>query len=215
MWIDNLITWIRDRWFKVETPAHDSMVNMLVSVRDQLQEVKEELQYDKDILLKEIKKKDAILHAMIEMMPDMVWCKDKEGRYIYANKAIREGLLFDDNPIGKNDIELALAAKKRFGADKHTFGEVCGNSDLVVLGNRSKGQRFMESGLVKGENLDLEVHKAIVELEGDIIGVVGSGRDMTEYRRELLKRNCKGCPISEDIFKKWEYINNDKGEQNG
>lgn len=69
----------------------------------------------------------------------------------------------------------------------------------------------MESGLVEGENLDLEVHKAIVELEGDIIGVIGSGRDMTEYRRELLKRNCKGCPIAVDIFKKWEYINNDEG----
>ena len=141
---------------------------------------------DKQLLLKELCKKDAIISAMIEKLPDMLWFKDVDGKYIYANKAIRENLLLDENPEGKTDLELSYAAKQEYGDREHTFGEVCGNSDKDVLEN------------------DLEVNKSIVKVDGEIIGVVGSGRDITEYREELIGN------AQLDVFEKNEYLNKDR-----
>ena len=154
-------------------------------------------------MLKELYKKDVIISAMIEKLPDMLWFKDVEGKYVYANKAIREGLLLDDNPEGKTDVELSYAAKEKYGDREHTFGEVCDDSDKDVLENEYESKRYVESGKVKGKMLHLEVHKSVVKVDGEIIGVVGSGRDITEYREELIEN------AQIDVFEKNEYINKD------
>lgn len=187
-----------------KTPIYDSMLKQLEDIQKCLKEVKEELTFDKEVLLKELKKRDMIISAMIEELPDMLWFKDADGKYVYANKAIREGLLFDDKPIGKTDAELAFQAKKKFGEEEHTFGEVCGDSDDDMLKNRYTSKRYVESGKIKGVMTHLEVHKSILEMDGEVIGVIGSGRDITEYREELLaKGDCT------DVFKKNEFINKD------
>jgi hypothetical protein len=143
------------------------------------------------------------------MQPNIA--QDLDGKYLYANTAIRDNLLFDRNPIGKGDVELALAAKKRFGEENHTFGEKCANSDLVVIDLTQKGLfkkeygRFLESGKVKGKMLYLEVFKAPLFINGVLTGTVGTGRDMTEYVEAFRANNCDGCRKMKDIFKKYEY----------
>ena len=52
--------------------------------------------------------------------------------------------------------------------------------------------------------LHLEVNKSIVKVDGEIIGVVGSGRDITEYRGELIGN------AQLDVFEKNEYLNKDR-----
>jgi PAS domain-containing protein len=188
-----------------KTPIYDSMLKQLEDIQKCLKEVKEELTFDKEVLLKELKKRDIIINAMIEELPDMLWFKDVNGKYVYANRAIREGLLFDDKPIGKTDVELALQAKKQFGDENHTFGEVCGNSDKDTLEGGHTGKRYVESGKIKGEMKHLEVHKSVLVMEGEVIGVVGSGRDITDYREELL---AKGDCV--DVFKKNEFTNKEE-----
>lgn len=127
----------------------------------------------------------AVRNAMDAMMPDMLWAKDIHGRYIIANKAIRERLLQDCSPYGKNDVELANAIKERIGNDMHTFGEICGNSDKVVLENDTP-MKFNEDGLINGEYVMLQVHKnTIKDRAGNIIGTVGVGRDITFEVNEL------------------------------
>ena len=140
---------------------------------------------------------------MIEQLPDMLWFKDSEGKYIYANKAIREGLLFDCNPIGKTDVEIAKKNKEIQGDSNFTFGEVCGNSDKDMLENQYTCKEYVESGKVKGKMLHLAVNKTIVKLDGEILGVAGSGRDITIYREKLLQSN------QEDVFKINEFENKD------
>ena len=188
-----------------KTPIYDSMLKQLEDIQKCLKEVKEELTFDKEVLLKELKKRDMIISAMIEELPDMLWFKDQNGKYVYANKAIREGLLFDDKPIGKTDVELAFQAKKKFGEEEHTFGEICGDSDADKLDGRYTSKRYVESGKIKGIMTHLEVHKSILEMDGEVIGVIGSGRDITDYREELL---AKGEDI--DVFKRNEFTNKDK-----
>lgn len=134
-----------------------------------------------------------LLRMLSDNLPDMLWAKDVNGKYIFANKAICENLLMakDTNePIGKGDVFFALREREKHKENKdwHTFGELCFNSDEVVLKNM-KNMVFEEYGNVKGKPLYLEVHKApFFDTTGRLLGTVGSGRDITEEikaKREL------------------------------
>lgn len=129
-----------------------------------------------------------LLRLLTEDLPDMLWVKDIEGRYLYANQAICDGLLMakdTQEPIGKGDVFFALRERDKYKDDPewHTFGELCFNSDKVVIEN-NKPMRFEEYGNVKGELLYLEVYKApFYDNYGNIIGTVGTGRDITELKK--------------------------------
>ena len=187
----------------IETPIYDNVIQQLQEIHEGIQEVRDSLRMDKQLLLKELYKKDVIISAMIDKLPDMLWFKDVNGKYVYTNKSIRENLLLDENPEGRTDLELSYAAKQEYGDKEHTFGEVCGDSDKDVLENEYEGKKYVESGKVKGKMLHLEVNKSIVKVDGEIIGVVGSGRDITEYREELIGN------AQLDVFEKNEYLNKD------
>ena len=188
----------------IHTPLYDSMLQELRVIVDEIKAVKDQLHKDKQILEEELIKRDVIIHSMIEHLPDMLWFKDTQGKYLYANKAIRENLLLSTNPIGQTDVELAKQAKLVWGDREHTFGEMCGNSDQDILANNYVGKEYVESGKVKGKILHLAVNKSIVIVNGKIIGVVGSGRDITLYREELINSG------KEDIFKINEFKNKDE-----
>jgi len=134
----------------------------------------------------------SLLTALTDNLPDMLWMKDIKGRYLYVNKAICEGLLMakDTNEvIGKDDIFFANRERElhKDKTDWHTFGELCFNSDQMVIEN-NKPMKFEEYGNIKGKLLYLEVNKApFYDNEGNIIGTVGSGRDITELKMAQLK----------------------------
>jgi signal transduction histidine kinase len=121
----------------------------------------------------------------------MLWVKDLNGIYMYANQAICDGLLMakdTDEPIGKNDIFFALRERETHSDNPnwHTFGELCFNSDLIVI-NNNKPMKFEEYGNVKGEMLYLEVYKApFYDVNGNIIGTVGAGRDISQLKKTQL-----------------------------
>lgn len=129
-----------------------------------------------------------LLELLTQHIPDMLWAKDTNGNYLYANKTICEGLLMakdTQEPIGKNDVFFALREREahKDKPDWHTFGELCFNSDIDVI-EQNKAMRFEEYGNVKGEMLYLEVYKApFYDEEGNIIGTVGSGRDITKLKK--------------------------------
>ena len=130
----------------------------------------------------------SMVRLMCDNLPDLIWTKDLENRFIFANKACCEKLLNardTDEPIGKTDIYFANRERESHpeNSEYHTFGEKCTGSDLVVLETK-KPKRFDESGNVKGEFLFLDVYKAPFEDEnGDIIGTVGCARVATKERR--------------------------------
>lgn len=125
-----------------------------------------------------------MLRMMCDNVPDMIWAKDLDKNYIFANKAICEHLLGakDTNePIGKNDLFFAQRERNLYpdNPDWHTFGEICQDSDYSTL-RQGKTARFEESGNVKGKYLCLDVFKApFVNDRGEMIGVVGTARDIT------------------------------------
>ena len=106
-----------------------------------------------------------LLKSIINSLPDMLWAKSIDGTYIYANKSIIDKLLFSstlENTIDRKDAEMASVRRKAVGNENHTFGEICGNSDYVIL-DSLKPERFLEFGKVDGKDLYLEVHKDILK----------------------------------------------------
>ena len=203
------MNWVKIReWFTGDRCAIDAYFTQLEIKMDLLlgrcDKIEEKLDKDIKELTEELEFYKAMIHSVAETLPDMMWCKGIDGKYLYANKAIREGLIFSEYPIGRDDVDLAGKAKEMFGDENHTFGEKCANSDKVVL-EQMRPMRFLESGKIKGKRVYLEVFKAPMMIGGRLAGVVGTGRDMTEYVEAYREQNCNGCGKMTDIFSKYEF----------
>ena len=129
-----------------------------------------------------------LLNLLTKHLPDMLWVKDLDGKYIYTNQAICDGLLMakdTQEPIGKGDVFFALRERElhKDKPDWHTFGELCFNSDQDVIDN-DEAMKFEEWGNVKGKLMYLEVYKApFYDKDGNIVGTVGAGRDITKMKK--------------------------------
>jgi len=125
---------------------------------------------------------------MCDNVPDMIWAKDLEKRFLFVNRAMCFqflGARDTDEPLGKTDLFFAEREKAAYPEQPEgpRFGEICVNSDEVVIKNR-KAQRFDEFGRVRGKFFFLDVHKApFWDEKGQMIGTVGCGRDVTREKR--------------------------------
>ena len=143
------------------------------------------------------KEQSHLFRLMSDNIPDMVWSKDMEGRFTFANKAICEKLLIakdTEEPIGKSDSYFAERQKRLYPGRKnwYTFDKLCSDSDSLVF-NLQKPVRANEFGYVQGKFLYLDVYKAPIFNENNqIIGIVGHSRDITkekEAEKALLLRD--------------------------
>lgn len=139
-----------------------------------------------------------MFRLLTDNMQDMLWAKDLDKRYIFANRAVCEKLLNASDtgePIGKTDMFFARRERAANQEDPewHTFGEICKDSDNVVMNTREPGQ-FDEYGNVQGQFMFLDVHKApLLDENGQMIGTVGSARIVTrekelESEKELSQK---------------------------
>ena len=195
--LKKFIKWIgRNSPFTLDTPHLDKFIRSIDDIRCDIKDVRTAIAEEKEFLEKELRHKESVISALFEAVPDMVWYKDINGRYVYANSAIKDGLLCTDDPIGKTDLQLAENARMKYGKDKHTFGDSCADSDKLVVAAGTP-MRFLENGNVRGKRLELHVNKNVVrDVEtGKIIGTVGTGRDVTEYVKAAEEISCKGCSV--------------------
>ncbi|HPH00841.1 MAG TPA: PAS domain S-box protein [Tenuifilaceae bacterium] len=153
-----------------------------------------------------------LMRLMADTIPDMVWAKDLNQNYIFANMAFCSTILNardTDEPVGKNDMFFAKRERESHpeNPEWHTFGELCMNSDLDTL-RELKEMQFDEYGNVKGKFIFLDVHKSpLYDKNGKLIGVVGSGRDITEKKKmeehlALSEKTYRGIinSISEAVY---------------
>lgn len=207
---------LKEAWNKYNPFDIGTHINRLIEnldeVKTSIKKIDDKLEDEIDNIEWELAFNKGLLNILAETIQDMLWLKNTDGVYLYANSRIRENLLFC-NPIGKTDVECAIAAKEKFGPENHQFGEMCGNSDAVIL-STMKPQRFMESGKVKGKMTYLEVYKSPFYIDGVLVGVCGVGRDMTPYVNAYNKNGCNKCIKPEDdLFKMFEFENKDKGSE--
>lgn len=162
-------------------------------------------QYKKDLEEERAKriKEQNLFVSVLDHLDDMVWSKDMDGRYIVANKSFREKFCYGiswDELQGKNDIELALKFKKLVGCENHTFGEVCGNSDVVIHETKLP-RKFLEHGNINGKLMKLVVNKSpVYDYTGNMFATCGTGRDITDWHdsiEQAIKDIQKGCSCFE------------------
>lgn len=128
-----------------------------------------------------------MFRLMVDNIPDPLWAKDLRKRYLFANKATCDKLLNaadTEEPIGKTDLFFAMRERARHPEDPewHTFGENCSISDDLTIHQKAAG-KFDEFGHAKGQFIFLDVQKApIFDSDGNIIGTVGSARDITQQK---------------------------------
>lgn len=125
-----------------------------------------------------------MLRLLADNVPDMIWAKDLDDRYMFVNQAMCDKLLKCKRPedaIGKTDAYFARQEMEQ--GHCHTFGELGAESDSITRRRKAPG-RFVEEGLIRNEHLALDVHKAPFWGEnGHLIGTVGCGRDITREKR--------------------------------
>ncbi len=148
---------------------------------------------------KERIKEQNLFVSVMDHIEDMLWSKDLDGRYIVANKAFRNKFCYElewNEMQGKNDIELAKIFKDKVGNENHTFGEVCANSDEVIIRNEI-AKEFMEYGLINGKMMKLVVNKSpVYDNKGELCATCGTGRDITEWHdslEEAINKVHEGC----------------------
>jgi PAS domain S-box-containing protein len=133
-----------------------------------------------------------LFRSISDNMIDMLWAKDLNNNYIFTNKSFCENLLIADDteePIGNNDLFFAARQRKLHpeNPEWHTFGEICRDTDEVVVKSGKPGQ-FDEYGNVRGKFLHLNVRKSpLYNVNGKMIGTVGSAQDNTT-EREISKQ---------------------------
>ncbi len=127
----------------------------------------------------------SMLRLVCDNEPDMIWAKDVEGRYIFANKAMCTKLLDavdTDEPIGKTDKFFTDRSCQKHAGDMPwcNNAEKCRETDMRTM-QANTPQRFEEVYFISGEVRCLDVQKApLYNEEGVIIGTVGSARDITQ-----------------------------------
>ena len=163
-----------------DKPTYEVLEQTILSLKNEISDQRNkliELKKDKQ----EYQEVKAILRLMVDNVPDMIWAKDIENRFLFANKAICNNLLHADStdePLGRDD--LFFADRERKEGFEHTFGDICTNSDNVVKESH-KSSRFLEDGLVRGNYMALDVQKVpFYSSSGELVGTVGYARNITK-----------------------------------
>lgn len=115
------------------------------------------------------------LLSILQTIPDMVWLKDANGVYRFCNHEFERFFgAKEADIIGKTDYDFVDAELADFfrSKDKAAIeaGEVCINEEWITMAD---GQRVL-----------LETRKVpVFSAEGNVCGVLGIGRDITERRQ--------------------------------
>lgn len=112
-------------------------------------------------------------HKILDIMPTMVFYKDKENRYIYVNKATAQILgLAKEDLEGKSSFEIFP-----------TQAQACWRHDKIVLESRKPIRsiiEFLETPL--GKKWIVTDKLPIMDENGNIDGILGFSIDITEQK---------------------------------
>ncbi|MDK9693706.1 MAG: PhnD/SsuA/transferrin family substrate-binding protein [Sulfurimonas sp.] len=121
------------------------------------------------------------LSSLLQSIPDLVWMKDKDGVYITCNKRFEDFFgASKEEIVGKNDYDFVSKELADFFRmhDKNVMA-----SDVPLI-------NYEEITFSDGHKEYLQTSKiAVRDANGEIVGVLGIGRDITELRdaQEELK----------------------------
>ncbi len=118
----------------------------------------------------------ALLEAMIDHVPDLIYAKDREGRFLFANRAVvtNNGFSSVEELIGLTDVDIhGEAASLALIPDTEERVMRTGEPDLGFE------QRAMRGGVDRWLMMS---RVPLRDTNGNVVGVVGASRDITEKK---------------------------------
>ena len=131
----------------------------------------------KEQLIQEIE----LLRTLIDALPDRLYVKDTKSRFVICNKTVAEDtdLPFSGDPIGKSDFDLfgPELAGVFYAAEQEIIktGKPMMNEEVYRI-RRKDGQ----------DNWSLCTKLPWRDKNGNIIGIIGANRDITERKKAEL-----------------------------
>ncbi|MCX5819380.1 MAG: PAS domain S-box protein [Deltaproteobacteria bacterium] len=123
-----------------------------------------------------------LLRNLIDNVPDRIYAKDSEGRFIICNEAMirRMGMTSMAELAGKSDFDLLpLEMAQRFHADEQAI--IQSGTPMI---NREE-PLTTEGGKITRWNLATKV--PLLDKQGNRIGIVGVGREITDLKQAEQK----------------------------
>lgn len=113
-----------------------------------------------------------LLRTVIDNIPDHVYAKDTESRFILVNRAVMDnfGVKSESEIIGKRDSDFMSAERAQQGYDREQAIMKSGTG-IINLQRSRQGDRWLIISKVPLRDQD-----------GQIIGLIGVNRDVTEMR---------------------------------
>jgi PAS domain S-box-containing protein len=125
------------------------------------------------------------LQAMLDYIPDRIYVKDRQSRFIKLSRALakRFGLSDPEQAVGKTDFDFATPAKAR---------EYFEDEQRIIRTGEPLINKIEEQVLPNGNISWASVTKVPMrDREGNIVGLVGINRDITQIKQteELLRQS--------------------------
>lgn len=127
-----------------------------------------------------------LLQELMEESPDYIFIKDRQSRFVITNKAQARLLLGLENPedaVGKTDFDLF--PKKKEDAQRFYDEEQA----IMETGQPVIHRQWMVPSTATGGTVWLSESKLPIKDEsGEVIGIIGLGRDITIQKNEQFLR---------------------------
>ena len=167
---------------------NEVLIHRLEVKMEQLEQTNRELERDiteRQRAEQALARERNLLRTLIDHLPDLIYAKDLENRFLVANRAMAEsvGKSEPESLAGLTDAELHSAERAaRFCADEQAVlrsGQVLVNREEFVL-DSSGHRRWL-----------LTTKVPLRDAQARVVGLVGLGRDITERKRaeEALHRS--------------------------
>jgi len=134
---------------------------------------------------------------VIDQVPDYLWIKDPESRFVVVNQALAAGSGFatTSDLIGRSDFDIHPPEAAR----------VFRAREMEVLASGRSAAYIEEIVAASGERIWLSSTKApLRDDNGEVFGLIGIGRDITEHvlanelregQAQILEMIAKGAPL--------------------
>ncbi len=121
----------------------------------------------------QLRRRESYQRALLDNFPFMVWLKDEDSRFLAVNKAFAQvfGWPSAESLIGKSDLDIAPA---------ELAGLYRADDQAVLHSGQPKNvEELIETA---GRRTWFETYKSPVSIDGQVIGTVGFGRDITKRK---------------------------------
>lgn len=146
---------------------------------------------------KRLNRGNALLTTFLQSIPDLVFYKDIDSKYLDCNKAYAKFINRDIKEIiGKTDFDL-------FEKDK---AEQFVRDDKEILASKEQFKMELWSNWPDGKRVLLETLKnPIIDESGEVIGIIGISRDITDrhfnkMELEKAKNDAESANMAKSMF---------------